>query len=191
MTKKDTTSKDTHEAAACDKNKNNQDSDDAEAVQSDGVLPREAKGGSSSSKNPSQTQKEEKTEKTTFIVLQKNTRSLNSSERLEELFNEVQEMTWDVILISETWRQGKEIWNTARSHYGGIGEVHQQTRSCDTAEQKMEKSDQLVSIRMRTCSCDVDLSQQTTDRADECVHATQWLSRSSCRENIQNDHHDD
>ena len=56
-------------------------------MQSDGVLPREAKRGSSSSKNPPQTQKEEKTEKTTFIVLQKNTRSLNSSERLEELFN--------------------------------------------------------------------------------------------------------
>ena len=116
-TKKDTRSKDTHEAVACDTNKKNEDSDDAEAVQSDGVLPREAKGGSnSSSKNPPQTQKEEKSEKTTFIVLQKNTRSLNSSERLEELFKEVHQMAWDAILISETWRQSKEIWETQQGH---------------------------------------------------------------------------
>ena len=51
--KKDTTSKGTHEAAACDKSKNNQDSDNTEAVQSDGALTWKAKGGSrSSSKNP-------------------------------------------------------------------------------------------------------------------------------------------
>ena len=56
------------------------------------------------------------TEKTTFIVLQKNTRSLNSSERLEELFNEIHQVAWDVILISETWRQGKEIWETQQGH---------------------------------------------------------------------------
>ena len=56
------------------------------------------------------------TEKTTFIVLQKNTRSLNSSERLEELFNEVHQVAWDVILISETWRQSKEMWETQEGH---------------------------------------------------------------------------
>ena len=51
-----------------------------------------------------------------FIVLQKNTRSMNSSERLEELFNEVHQVAWDVILISERWRQGKEIWETQQGH---------------------------------------------------------------------------
>ena len=56
--------------------------------------------------------KKEMHEKTTFIVLQKNTRSMNSSERLEELFSEVHQVAWDVILISETWRQGKEVWET-------------------------------------------------------------------------------
>ena len=53
---------------------------------------------------------------TKFIVLQKNTRSMNTSERLEELFNEVHQVTWDVILIFETWRQGKEIWETPQGH---------------------------------------------------------------------------
>ena len=41
---------------------------------------------------------------------------MNSSERLEELFNEVHQMAWDVIWISETWRQGKEIWETQQGH---------------------------------------------------------------------------
>ena len=50
---------------------------------------------------------ENSTRKTTFIVLQKNTRSLNSSERLEEMFSELQDTSWDAILISETWHQKK------------------------------------------------------------------------------------
>ena len=54
--------------------------------------------------------------KTTFIVLQKNTRSFNSSERLEEVFSELHKIEWDAILISETWRQCKEIWKTQQGH---------------------------------------------------------------------------
>ena len=53
---------------------------------------------------------------TTFIVLQKNTRSMNSSKRLDELLREVHRVRWDVILISETWRQGKEVWETQQGH---------------------------------------------------------------------------
>ena len=41
---------------------------------------------------------------------------MNSSERLEELFSELHRVEWDVILISETWRQGKEIWETQQGH---------------------------------------------------------------------------
>ena len=36
--------------------------------------------------------------------------------RLEELFNEVHRVRWDVILISETWCQGKEVWETQQGH---------------------------------------------------------------------------
>ena len=46
----------------------------------------------------------------------KNMRSMNSSERIEELFSEVHRVAWDAILISETWRQGKEIWKTQQGH---------------------------------------------------------------------------
>ena len=72
--------------------------------------------GSSSSKYSPPIREEERQEKTTFTVLQKNTRSMNSSERLEELFSEIYRVRWDVILISETWRQGKEIWETEQGH---------------------------------------------------------------------------
>ena len=160
-------------------------------MQSDGVLSREAKGGSRSSKNPPQTRKEEKTEKTTFIILQKNTRSLNPSERLEELFNEVHQMAWDAILISETWRQNKEVWETQQGHIVESGKFTNKHGVAILLNRRWKKSDQLGAMRMRTCGCDVDLGQQETDRVDECVHAPQWMSRPSCRENIQNDHHDD
>ena len=73
--------------------------------------------------------------KTTFIVLQKNTRSLNSSERLEEMFGELHKIDWDAVLISETWRlKQRGMGDTARSHHGRVGEVHQQTWSCDSTE---------------------------------------------------------
>ena len=71
--------------------------------------------GSSSKVSP-QTQSEEMLGKTKFIVLQKNMRSMKSSERIEELFSELHQVTWDVILISETWRQGEEIWETQQGH---------------------------------------------------------------------------
>ena len=39
-----------------------------------------------------------------------------SSERFEEFFSELYRARWDVILISETWRQGQEIWETEQGH---------------------------------------------------------------------------
>ena len=44
-----------------------------------------------------------------FTVLQKNTRSMSSSERFEELLQEVQGAKWEVILVSESWRPNKEV----------------------------------------------------------------------------------
>ena len=52
-------------------------------------------GSSSSNKNAPLIQEEEIQEKTTFILLQKNTRSMNSFERLEELFKEVHRVRCD------------------------------------------------------------------------------------------------
>ena len=59
---------------------------------------------------------EESHEKTSFTVLQKNTRSMSSSERFEELLHELHGAKWDVILISETWRPSREIWETEQGH---------------------------------------------------------------------------
>ena len=41
---------------------------------------------------------------------------MNSSDSIDELLSELQKVEWDVILISETWRQGKEIWKTQQGH---------------------------------------------------------------------------
>ena len=72
--------------------------------------------GSRSEASPHDCIKETHKKRTTFIVLQKNTRSLNSSERLEEMLSELYKISWDAILISETWRQNKEIWETQQGH---------------------------------------------------------------------------
>ena len=72
--------------------------------------------GSSSGAPPQDCNMEKNKKKKTFIVLQKNTRSLSSSERIEEMFKELQDISWDAILISETWRQNKEIWETKQGH---------------------------------------------------------------------------
>ena len=50
---------------------------------------------------------------------------MNSSERLDGLFRGVHHVRWDVILISKTWRQSKEVWETQLR----IRNVHQQTWS--------------------------------------------------------------
>ena len=43
-------------------------------------------------------------------------RSMSSSERFEELLREVHGSKWDVVLISETWRPSKEVWETEQGH---------------------------------------------------------------------------
>ena len=72
--------------------------------------------GSRSEASPRDRTEEKHKKRTTFIVLQKNTRSLNSSERLEEMHSELHKISLDAILISETWRQSKEIWETQQGH---------------------------------------------------------------------------
>ena len=55
-------------------------------------------------------------EEGTFTVLQKNTWSMNSSQRMEELFQKVQARKLDVILVSETWRSNEEVWESNQGH---------------------------------------------------------------------------
>ena len=43
----------------------------------------------------------------TFIVLQKNMRSMHSSERIEEMICELEGYRWDALLWCKTWRHDK------------------------------------------------------------------------------------
>ena len=79
--------------------------EEAEAVQDEATDTSQAEVEGSSGSNDSPSIHEEmRQDTTTFIVLRKNTRSMNSSERLDELLREVHRVKQDVILISETWR---------------------------------------------------------------------------------------
>ena len=53
----------------------------------------------------------------TFIVQQKNMRSMHSSERFEEMVCELAGCRWDALLMWYPWRHGKEeIWETHHEH---------------------------------------------------------------------------
>ena len=64
----------------------------------DGGAVEEKKGVSSSSKSRNPTSTKEDSKDVTFIVLQKNTRSMNSRVRIDEMFSELQGCRWDAIL---------------------------------------------------------------------------------------------
>ena len=58
-----------------------------------------------------------KNKEVTFIILQKNMRSMHSSEKIEELVTELEGYRWDAILLSETWRhEPAELWETHHNH---------------------------------------------------------------------------
>ena len=53
---------------------------------------------------------------------------MTSSERIHELFHELQGTKWDVMLVSETWRPNKEMWESSQGHIvmesGKFGNKH-------------------------------------------------------------------
>ena len=58
-----------------------------------------------------------KNKEVTFIILQKNMRSVHSSEKIEELVSELDGYRWDAILLNETrTHEQAEIWETHRKH---------------------------------------------------------------------------
>ena len=69
--------------------------------------PRSTEGKNTNSKN----------KEVTFIILQKNMRSMHSSEKIEELVTELEGYRWDAILLSESWRhEPAELWETHHNH---------------------------------------------------------------------------
>ena len=100
----------------------------------------------------------------------KKQRSMDSSDRIEEMIKEIEDYSWDAILICGTWRSSKvEIWETQRGHIF-CGE----TRCCNLAEQEMEIKNCRHWSHQRTCHFN---NEQTQIYADECL----LLSLGICR----------
>ena len=60
----------------------------------------------------------------TFIILQKNMRSMHSSEKIGELVIEIEGYRWDAILLNETWRhEPAELGETQNKHIYGSWEI--------------------------------------------------------------------
>ena len=57
----------------------------------------------------------------TFIAILKNSRSLVSEERFEEVFAEVSDLKWDALLFNETWREAKEEYDTLHNNHVWLG----------------------------------------------------------------------
>ena len=87
----------------------------------------------------------------------------------------------------------REMWETQEGHIiVEIREIHKQTRSHDTAEQKMEKSDQLG----YNAHVNVWLPMSISVNKQPIVLMSVYMPHSGypdhhVEKNIQNDHHDD
>ena len=78
----------------------------------------------------------------TFIVLQKNMRSMHSSERIEGMVCELEGYRWDALLLCETWRPDKsEIWETHHKHiFMGAGKYDNKRRWYFTGQEVETKN---------------------------------------------------
>ena len=75
------------------------------------------------SRSTEEKDKHPKNKEMTFIILQKNMRSMHLSEKIEELVTELEGCRWDAILLNETWRhEPAELWETQHKHiFTGAG----------------------------------------------------------------------
>ena len=106
----------------------------------------------------------------TFVVLQKNTRSLNSNDKIEELIREVQDSRGDALLLSETWKPNKaEIW---KSHpwqvYMGAGRVEDKHGVAILLNKKWRKIVRTEYIKERAIATSITVNKQRT--TDMSVH---------------------
>ena len=77
-------------------------------------------GNKDATVNPAHRQKD--TDFVMFRCLLKNVMSIMTEEREQQLFYELDLITWDIVLLNETWRNRKqEIWTTSRHLFVGAG----------------------------------------------------------------------
>ena len=108
----------------------------------------------------------------TFVVPEKNARSLNSSDRTEELIREAEDCKWDALLLCETWRPNKaEIWESRQGHmYMGAGTFDNKHGVAILLNRKLAQKNKSGSKHQRACLRNIDHSQQAANYVDGCLH---------------------
>ena len=108
----------------------------------------------------------------TFVAPKKNARSLNSSDRTEELIREAEDCKWDALLLCETWRPNKaEIWESRQGHmYMGAGTFDNKNGVAILLNRKLAQKNKSGSKHQRACLRNIDHSQQAANYVDGCLH---------------------
>ena len=89
-------------------------------------------------------------------------------------------MRWDVLLISKTGRQRKDVWETQQGHIVVESGMFTNKHGVDGRIRSIGSTTRSERVVAASIS-----GQQTNDNLGECVHATQWLSGPSSCKNIQ------
>ena len=159
------------EAKSKENEKNSREKCDGGSKKTTKKFESESKGTNNSSTKANKITSETKSEiDINFIVIQKTVRSVNSSERFDELTQEVKGCRWDAGLTNETWiARNAEIRATQLGHiFMGSGRLREQTRSLNSGEQEVANTHQLDRLHQRTRHINVGHCQQTTCSVDEC-----------------------
>ena len=103
-------------------------------------------------------------------------RSLSSSERIDEMFSEVQGCMWDAILVSETWRpKPEEVWKSDQGHIVmGAGKYENKHGAAIIVNKKWKHRIKLDKAHQRAHHCNIYYRQQAADHSSQRLHATQW-----------------
>ena len=129
-----------------------------------------------------------KNKEVTFIILQKNMRSMHSSEKIEELATELEGYRWDAIFLNETWRhEPAELWETQHKHiFMGAGKYDNKHGVGIMLNKRWRK--RIIDteyINERAIKTTI-LVNRRTHRFDECVLPALEICGSPHRENVHN-----
>ena len=93
-----------------------------------------------------------------FVILTKNVQSIQKDDRLRELFVEMETTEWDILLVTETWREkSRETWTSADGHlFCGSGGIKGSQGVAITLHQRWRTFFKCFhAINARICAMDV------------------------------------
>ena len=124
-----------------------------------------------------------------FIVLQKNMRSMHSSEQIEEMVCELEGYRWDASLLCETWRHDKEeIWGSHHKHiFMGAGKYDNKHGVGILLNKKWKQIIIDTEYINEPCHLHHNRGQPPTHQTDECILHPLGICGPSQRKNVQND----